>query len=223
SSLLVTQNSDIIRQLAGVIEQVDVAPAEVVSEFIKLERADASKVVDMLKDIFEKGEKTGTTGGVRGVRTGTVPNVPAPVVEVSEVGGLTALTEESVVVGKIKLSADVRTNRIHVITRPVNMPFVRRLISEFDANVEFAKPVTRALNYISAADVLPVIVQALTEPGQQTGAGAEGGAPAPGASPGQPRRTTTATATSGGLASTTSTTGGTSSSTSGTLNVSEEL
>ena len=31
------------------------APAEVVSEFIKLERADASKVVDMLKDIFEKG------------------------------------------------------------------------------------------------------------------------------------------------------------------------
>ncbi|PYL25580.1 MAG: hypothetical protein DMF44_02150, partial [Verrucomicrobia bacterium] len=46
SSLLVTQNADIIRQLAGVIEQVDVAPAEVVSEFIKLERADASKVVD---------------------------------------------------------------------------------------------------------------------------------------------------------------------------------
>jgi general secretion pathway protein D len=49
SSLLVTQNADIIRQLAGVIQQVDVAPAEVVSEFIKLERADASKVVDMLK------------------------------------------------------------------------------------------------------------------------------------------------------------------------------
>src|SRR5207248_3552411 len=58
SSLLVTQNADIIRQLAGVIEQVDVAPAEVVSEFIKLERADASKVVDMLKDIFEKGAET---------------------------------------------------------------------------------------------------------------------------------------------------------------------
>ena len=54
-SLLVTQNADIIRQLASVIRQVDVAPAEVVSEFIKLERADASKVVDMLKDIFEKG------------------------------------------------------------------------------------------------------------------------------------------------------------------------
>src|SRR5260370_10607015 len=193
-AILVTENSSVIRTLARIINQVDVPPAEGVSEFIKLERADASKVVDMLKDIFEKGEKTGTTGGVRGVRPGGAPNVPAPVAEVREVGGLTALTEESVVVGKIKLSADVRTNRIHVITRPVNMPFVRRLISEFDANVEFAKPVTRPLNYISAADVLPVIVQALTEPGQTGAGGAEGALPgaAPGASP--PRRTTTTTA-----------------------------
>jgi len=225
-AILVTENSSVIRTLARIINQVDVPPAEVVSEFIKLERADASKVVDMLKDIFEKGEKTGTTGGVRGVRSGGVPNVPPPAAEVSEVGGLAALTEESVVVGKIKLSADVRTNRIHVITRPVNMPFIRRLISQFDANVEFAKPVTRALNYISATDVLPVIVQALTEPGQ-TGAGAEGAPPAPGATPAQPRRTTTATATSGGLATTTSTsttgTGLAGTSGGGTLNISEEL
>src|SRR5207237_5890115 len=49
SSLLVTQNADIVRQIASVIAQVDVAPAQVVSEFIKLERADASKVVEMLK------------------------------------------------------------------------------------------------------------------------------------------------------------------------------
>src|SRR5204863_4888469 len=176
--------------------------------------------------IFEKGEKTGTQPGQPGYRGGVRPvgagNVPAPVAEVSEVCGLTALTEESVVVGKIKLSADVRTNRIHVITRPVNMPFVRKLISEFDANVEFAKPVTRALNYISAADVLPVIVQALSEPGQ-AGPGAEGAAPGPGASATPTRRTTTSTAT-GNTSTTSSTTGsGTASTGGGTLNISEEL
>ena len=44
------------------------------------------------------------------------------------------LSEDSIIVGKIKLTADVRTNRIHVITRPVNMPFVRKLITEFDSN-----------------------------------------------------------------------------------------
>src|SRR6266508_249696 len=54
-AILVTENSSVIRTLTRIIDQVDVPPAEVVSEFIKLERADATKVVDMLKDIFEKG------------------------------------------------------------------------------------------------------------------------------------------------------------------------
>ena len=223
-AILVTENSSVIRMLTRIIDQIDVPPAEVVSEFIKLERADASKVVDMLKEIFEKTEsKTSATGvTVRGVRPGQA-NVPPPV-ETAELAGLTALTEESVVVGKIKISADVRTNRIHVITRPVNMPFVRKLIAEFDANVEFAKPVTRALNYISAADVLPVIVDALTEPGQQTGGeGAQQAAPGASATPS--RRSTSYTQTSGGnLSSSTSgsTTAGTGG-TGGTLNISEEL
>src|SRR5438093_5585246 len=88
-AILVTENSSVIRTLARIINQVDVPPAEVVSEFIKLERADASKVVDMLNTIFGKEEKTGgaAPGGVRGVRTGVVPNVPVPAAEVSEVGG----------------------------------------------------------------------------------------------------------------------------------------
>ena len=214
-SLLVTQNCGIIRRLVKIVNQIDIPPAEVVSEFIKLERADASKVVDLLKDIFEKGDKTGAQypPGVRGVRA----PVPQPVPVENDVGGLAALTEEAVVVGKIKLTADVRTNRIHVVTRPINMPFIRKLVAEFDANVEFAKPVTRPLRYISAADVLPVLVQALTEPGE-TAPGVEGAAP--GASPTQPRRTTTASATNpytGGTASTSST------STGSTLNISEEL
>jgi general secretion pathway protein D len=221
-AILVTENSSVIRMLTRIIDQIDVPPAEVVSEFIKLERADASKVVDMLKEIFEKQDKP--TGGVsvRGVRPGQ-PNIPQPP-ETAELAGLTALTEESVVVGKIKISADVRTNRIHVITRPVNMPFVRKLIAEFDANVEFAKPVTRALNYISAADVLPVIVQALTEPGQ-AGGGGEGQPSAPGASATPSRRSTSYTQTgNGSLSSSTSgsTTAGTGGS-GGTLNISEEL
>jgi type II secretion system protein D len=174
-AILVTENSSVIRTLSRIIDQVDIPPAEVVSEFIKLERADAQKVVDMLKDIFEKGQSQGagpivpSAPGIRPVR----PPTPQASLE-PDVGALTALTEESVVVGKIKLAADVRTNRIHVITRPINMPFIRKLISEFDANVEFAKPVTRPLKYIAASEVLPVIVQSLTEPGTQQQGGDQG-------------------------------------------------
>jgi type II secretion system protein D len=218
SSLLVTQNADIIRQLAGVIEQVDVAPAEVVSEFIKLERADAAKVVDMMKEIFEKGTETPGQPGVRGVKVGG--GVPQPV---SVEGGSGLLSEESIIVGKIKITPDVRTNRIHVVTRPINMPFIRQLIHEFDANVEFAKPVTRYLQYISAGDVLPVLVQALTEPGaeQGQGAGGQGGLPGVGPSPSQGAQQRQGAA---GTSSLTSQYGGTGTSGTGsTLNISEEL
>ncbi len=174
-SLLVTENTAVIRKLVKIIDQVDIPPAEVVSEFIKLERADATKVVDLLKEVFEKAQPTGGPqpppgGGVRGVRV--APIQPEKIE--SELGALTALTEDAIVVGKIKITADVRTNRIHVVTRPINMPFVRKLIGEFDANVEFAKPITRPLRYVSAGDVLPVLVQALTEPGTEGGGGAPG-------------------------------------------------
>src|SRR4051794_2217514 len=221
SSLLVTQNADIIRQLAGVIEQVDVAPAEVVSEFIKLERADASKVVDMLKDIFEKGSETPGQPGVRGVKVpGGVPQ-PMPV---GDSGGGGILSEEAVIVGKIKITPDVRTNRIHIVTRPINMPFIRQLIHEFDANVEFGHPVTRYLKYVSAGDILPVLVQALTEPGTEGGAGGAGagGLPGVGASPSQGqsrgRQEGTSPLTNASYSSQTGSSG-----TGSSLNISEEL
>jgi len=220
SALLVTQNADIIRQLASVINQVDVAPAEVVSEFIKLERADASKVCDMLKDIFEKGTESPTQPGVRRVN---MPAVPQP--QQVEGAGLGVLSEEAIIVGKIKLTPDVRTNRIHVVTRPINMPFIRELIHEFDANVEFAKPVTRYLQYVSAGDVLPVLVQALTEPGTEgAGAGALPGGGLPGASPQPQQQQQRGTGTAGGTNPYTSQFGGTSGTAGGsTLNISEEL
>jgi type II secretion system protein D len=228
SSVLITENSSVIRSLVHIVDQIDVPPAEVVSEFIKLERADASKVVDMLGDIFEKGQSPNAKTGPGGVRAARAP-VPQQIsaAEGEQPGAMTALTalsEDSVVVGKIKITADVRTNRIHVVTRPINMPFIRKLIGEFDANVEFAKPVTRPLKYISAGEILPVLVQALTEPGSEQ-KGGEGGANQNLAPQQQQRRNTTSGATGqyGGANGTSSTSGTGSDSSGGSLNVSEEL
>jgi type II secretory pathway component GspD/PulD (secretin) len=168
----------------------------------------------MLKDIFEKGGQQSSPTGVRSVRVNAP--VPQPMPVEGEPGMMTGLSEEAVVVGKIKLTADIRTNRIHVVTRPINMPFIRKLIHEFDANVEFAKPVTRYLKYVSAGDVLPVLVQALTEPGTEGAGAAAAGGVGPSPQPQQQPRTTTPYSTG-----TTGTTG--TSSTGSTLNISEEL
>jgi type II secretory pathway component GspD/PulD (secretin) len=106
------------------------------------------------------------------------------------------------------------------------MPFIRQLIHEFDANVEFGKPVTRYLRYISAGDVLPVLVQSLTEPGteQAAGAGGAGGLPGVGPSPGQgqAQQRQGAAGTSSLTSQYGAGTGGTGG-TGSTLNISEEL
>ena len=52
--LLVTENISVIRGLAKIIAKMDIPPAEVVSEFIKLDRADAKDVLEKLEKIFEK-------------------------------------------------------------------------------------------------------------------------------------------------------------------------
>ncbi len=208
SSLLVTQSADVLRKLVKMVEQIDVAPAEVTSKFIKLERADASKVVDMLKEILDKGDQPASTAVGRRIR-GVVP--PAQQNN-EEDSGSAVLSEDSLIVGKIKLEADVRTNRIHIITRPVNIPFIEKLIAEFDANVEFGQPVTRPLKYIAAADVLQVLVNSLTEPGDEN---QQGNNNTPGQQRNQARtQPTPNNSSTGGLTDSTS---------NSTLQVSEEL
>jgi type II secretion system protein D len=186
-TLVITENTATIRGLIRLLREIDVPPAEVVSEFIPLERADAKDVLEKLTSIFEKQPTQGSTGSVpRPVAPPGTPaalaNVPPGSVaaEVTQAGSVElhsrSLSEDSIIVGKIKLTADVRTNRIHVVTRPVNMPFVRKLITEFDSTVKFGVPVPRPLRFISVGDVLDVVVKAITEPGmKEEGGGATSG------------------------------------------------
>ena len=185
-SLLVTENTAVLRTLIQIIAQIDVAPADVVTEFIQLERADAKEVLEKLEKIFEKSPSSGTTTAVRAVPPpvpGQPPGVAAGSVSVDiNTGGP---SEESLITGRIKLSADVRTNRILVVTRPTNLPFVKKLVKEFDSDIKFAEPKIRNLKYVLAGDVLPVIVKAITEPGMKADdAGGQGAAGAQGQRPG---------------------------------------
>ncbi|MDQ6808109.1 MAG: hypothetical protein M3Z64_01580 [Verrucomicrobiota bacterium] len=230
SAILITENSAVIRTLIHIVEQIDTPPAEVQSEFIKLQRADAQKVVDLVNDVLDlKSPSTPGAPGqpgappvIRPVRA-NVPGAPGQVQGDLDVNGVPILGEGAVVVGKVKITADVRTNRIHVITRPINMPTIRKLIAQFDENVDFAKPVTRALRYISAADILPVLVQALTEPGTGQGGGTSEPTNNPNLNAQQQAQQRRATGTSNS-ASTAGDFGGSSGGGGGSgLNVSEEL
>ncbi|MEP6669123.1 MAG: secretin N-terminal domain-containing protein [Chthoniobacter sp.] len=173
-ALLITENSATIRGLVHILHEIDVPPAEVISEFIALERADASDVLEKLKAIFEKQPANGSAPGALPVKRTTPAGTALPANTVVESTGdrtveirATSLSEDSIIVGKIKLTADVRTNRIHVVTRQMNMVFVRKLIGEFDSTAKFGEPVSRPLRFVPVADVLDVVVKAITDPGMK--------------------------------------------------------
>ena len=189
SALLVTENTPNIRQIARIIREVDLPPAEVVSRFFPLLRADAKDVQEKLENILTKQQPGATTtpggGGAvprpQVVRVQTMPdgtplpaNVPAAdaasTVEIS-IGP----NEENFVAGKVKITADVRTNRLHVIAREKAMREIARLIEQFDANIPFGVPEVRPLRFVSAADIFQVLVKAVSEPGQEGGAGGAAG------------------------------------------------
>src|SRR5690606_15217241 len=124
-----------------------------------LERADAKTIIEKLQEIFEKNQpSTGAPvaegNAARVVRPVNVNITPEgtplpPGATVTETGtnsieiSAGTLSEDGIIVGKIKLAADERTNRIHVITRPRNMEFIRELLREFDKDVPFGEPATR--------------------------------------------------------------------------------
>jgi type II secretion system protein D len=164
-AIIITESTIMLRNIAKVIAAADVPPAEVESRFYSLQRANAKDVVDKLTKLFEKTDNGASSG------TQPVPRLPngqpAPQGGVAVPGTASGLSEDSIIVGKIKVDYDDRTNRIHVVARPINFPFIEQLITEYDKDIQFGEPVKRPLKYVDAADVLDVIVKAITEPGEK--------------------------------------------------------
>lgn len=186
-ALLVTENTAIIRQIVRIVQELDTQPAVVESKFFPLQRADAKEIQEKLTDILTKKESgTATTPGAPGapgaggtaraqvVRTQSNPDgtpLPAGTVPGENVATSVEINigpnEESFVAGKVKITADDRTNRLHVIARPKAMVEIAKLIEEFDANVPFGEPTVYPLKYVSAGDVFQVIVKAISDPGSE--------------------------------------------------------
>ena len=176
--LVLTENTAVIRAMMRLIRAADLEPTRVEGEFITLVRASAKDVVQMLEKLFEKPQQNAAGAVPRPAATprpqpdggapGGAPPAPVPGLTTVEIGGM---TEDSMLAGKVRLTADERTNRIYVVTRPVNIPVIRKLITEFDQDVPFNEPFVRELKYVSAGDILEALVKAVSDPGaKETGA-----------------------------------------------------
>lgn len=168
-ALILTDNAASIRQLVTLKELVDVPPAKVISKFVSLQRADAERVAEVITKLIENRKaKSQSSGGVNNSGQNPVDNSGLPPDAISAgasaaAGSTLALSEKGLVAGDVELVADARTNRILVITRPVNFEYIQNLIGEFDTAVVLNEPLERALKYVMASDVLPILETLLME------------------------------------------------------------
>jgi len=171
-SIIITENTAILRGLMRIIRAADLEPTRVEGEFITLQRASAKDVVQMLEKLFEKPQAAPGSAAPRPVPAPAPapgangqPGAAAPASQLTtvELGG--GMNEDSMLSGKVRLTADERTNRIYVVSRPVNLPVIRKLIQEFDLDVPFSEPMVRPLKFVSAGDILDALVKAVSDPG----------------------------------------------------------
>jgi type II secretion system protein D len=201
NQVVITENSTLIRRLIEVKALVDQPAPEVRSEFVQLEQANADRVVELITQLLEKREEGAGAAGRAATGQPAQPPGVAGIPGAPVATPTTAATINAGSSGDIQLIADTRTNRILIVTRPMNMDYIKKLIEEFDVAVDLSEPFEQPLNYVAASDMLPILADMLQEEGDEGGAGDAGGT-------GAPTRVTT-----GGIG--TRVTGGTSSATGG--------
>ena len=225
-SLLVTDNTNIIRTLINVVRAIDVKPSEVISEFITLEHAQAEDVATALEKLFDKQQQGATASGAPGQARGArapagVPGIPAiPGVPAAEgnvavqiTGAATGVgpTEDNIVIGKVRITADKRTNRLHVFTRPINIKLIHALVKDYDAQVPLAPPAVRPLRFRPVEEVMEAVIAAIKDPGEKETSSGSGAGNTPGQAP-RPTGQTQGQGSSGGFGNTSGSSGGGSSS-----------
>jgi type II secretion system protein D len=157
-AVILTENVSVIRQLIALKELIDVPPAQVVSKWISLENADAQDVSDLVNKML--GTATTAPGGAApgaAGATGTV-FVPARLDTFGWHGN-----EHNLISGTAQILPDLRFNRVLVITRAVNIPFLTQIITELDQSDTSVQPRCRPLNYVVAQNILPALEAALAQ------------------------------------------------------------
>jgi len=172
NQVVITENSTLIRRLIEVKALVDQPAPEIRSEFVQLEQANADRVVELITQLLEKREEgAGASAGRAATGQPTqppgVPGLPG-----AQAAPTTAATINAGSSGDIQLVADTRTNRILIVTRPMNMDYIKKLIQEFDVAVDLSAPYEQPLNYVTASDMLDVLEDILQEEGEGGGGSA---------------------------------------------------
>ncbi len=163
SALIITENSTTIRSICEIAQIVDVPPAEIANEMIKLERSDVELVAEIITSIFEQEAKAEASSPAT-LPVAAVPNpsarpgVPALPAAAPAAGGTASTNPAS---SRVKIFPYRRTNELLVIGRPVDIAYIRGLVEKLDKHDDGSNFLKRRLKYLDVLDFLPVAYNAL--------------------------------------------------------------
>lgn len=177
-AIVITEASQTIRAYLDLAKQVDQPPTETQHKTIRLERAEASEVVEQLHALLGLSDEAGVLGAA--AQPAAVNAASAQPAYISLAGGTATGRSRPV------MQAVPRTNSILVVARPTDMRKIEELVTELDAESSTTRFFSRRLNYLDLTVFLGIAEKALSRNLRKTGGSAV---------PSQPTTAATATTT----------------------------
>lgn len=171
SALIITENTSLIRSLIELQAKIDVPSSNIETKFIKVQYGDVEELAATLNEIFAAQSSAETTAGVQRVSQGGAPQAPGGAPQAA--GAASAGAGEA---PPIQIVPDIRTNRIFVMARPLDLVFIESLVKEFDTPSDQRNFLRRKLKFLAVGDFLDVASDALSRAfgGAATTGGASG-------------------------------------------------
>lgn len=167
SALIITENTSLIRALIDLQAKIDVPSSNIETKFIRVQFGDVEELAATLNEIFTAQNASQSTAGVQRVaQPAAAPGGQAAAANTAT-GGSTAGEAPP-----IQIVPDIRTNRIFVMARPLDLVFIESLVKEFDAPSDQRNFLRRKLKFLAVADFLDVASDALS---RAFGGSADGG------------------------------------------------
>ena len=153
NSVLITETAGNVNQMLEIVKYIDVPSAlRMETRIFQIAHAKSADVMQRLQSVIQE---LAQQVGVRA----TAGAAPA-----ARPGGIgTAGTEDTIIEGKVIITADERTNKIFILSRPSNFDFFNNMIAELDTRVEpevIMKVV--ALDYATADDAAALVSALVT-------------------------------------------------------------
>ena len=152
SSLLITENSALIRQLIKIKKDIDVS-SPIGERWVEVVFADVDEIAERLNEIYN--EQGGNRSTTRTTRTPTRTNTPPAPGTTGIVGG----AGEDIT---IKIIPDSRTNRILLVGRPAELISVEALVKNFDIASSHKNSAVFKLRYVRVGEFLQAAQDAIT-------------------------------------------------------------